>query len=156
MRVALFHAAAFYRHAAACGRLRPPAAACGRHEERERREWQVCCRAATRRLAGRDGMRRVYFDFVDEHRASVDLERGRFVCGSFLPPRGRLRPPAAAMRSVSDENDKFVAERRGRGSAPGFGREHKRESSPRPQPALLSFSDGTSEDIKGFLAGPDS
>ena len=46
------------------------------------------------------------------------------------------------MRSVSGEstNSKFAAERRGRGSAPGFGREQKRESSPGPQPALLGGS----------------
>ena len=52
---------------------------------------------------------------------------------------GRRRPPpqAAAIRSVSVENSTFAAERRGRGSAPGFGRDKKRESSPKPQPALF-------------------
>ena len=33
---------------------------------------------------------RAYFDFFDGHRAFVDFKRGRFVCGSFLPPCGRL------------------------------------------------------------------
>ena len=64
-------------------------------------------------------------------RPLAQIEPGRFFCVSFLPP-------AAAMRGMSDGNSKVSAERRGRGSAPGFRREQKRESSPRPQPALLN------------------
>ena len=49
------------------------------------------------------------------------------------------------MGSVSGGNSKSAAERRGRGSAPGFGREQKRESSPKPQPALFKKSGITPE-----------
>ena len=48
-------------------------------------------------------------DVAEDVLGAAEDERGRFVCGSFLPPRGRLRPPAAAMRSVSDENGNCAA-----------------------------------------------
>ena len=82
---------------------------------------------------------RFYSSLVGHPRRSFDD------CGRRPPPSdetfdvcGRRPPPqAAAVRSVSEENIKFAAERRGRGSAPRFGSEQKREFSPRPQPALF-------------------
>ena len=50
-------------------------------------------------------------------------------------PLSMITGPSA--RGLSDENSKFAAERRGRGSAPRLGREQKREFGPRPQPAMF-------------------
>ena len=136
---------------------RSNAAACGRREECQRREIdrlrgffvrtstaadvrsvrdekyiafadasQLFCEAATRPLAAAiwsvSGGK--WIAFADNITRTLRLRQ----------LSAATRPPAAAMRSVSDENGRFSAERRGRGSAPGFGREHNGNPALGPSP----------------------
>ena len=55
---------------------------------------------------------------------------------------------AAAMRSVSGEIRMPAAERPGRENLPRFGREQNRESSPRPQSALLTWGRPQVKDLE--------
>ena len=109
------------RHAAACGRLGSVS-----DEKKAYRHAAVCGR-----------LRNVSDERFFERIALFDVEAPCRLRPQVATDRRRRRTQAVAMRSVSDENSKFSAKRRGRGSAPRYGRESKGpEPSPRPQPAL--------------------
>ena len=100
------------------------AAACGRHEERQRRE-----------IAAFQRRRFVHtFTLSTGTGPWARQSRGR------TPRRGR--GSVRRTKRPATRRSRGRTPRRGRGSAPGFGREQNRESSPRPQPALSLLDTG--------------